>query len=147
MKFTKLLNFVPVTTVYAHCDIPCGVYETDTMMNAAHTVEVMVNKLKALSAPDIADRANYLEYQNTVARMVATKERHATMAKEQILILWSDFFKPDNAPEGLHDKVWAAAKLCSKAKQTVDATVAKQLVEACREIADHFAAAKAKSAQ
>lgn len=144
MKFTQLLNLIPSTTVQAHCDVPCGIYETDTMKHAAHTVAVMTDKLKSQIAPDSSDHATWVEYQNTVARMVATKELHAALAKEQILMLWSDFFKPDNAPDGLHDKVWAAAKLCSRAKQTVDPATAQKLVEAVAEIASLFDAAKAK---
>ena len=50
-------------TVYAHCDVPCGVYETDTMRNAAYTCKVMVQKMLDLGyisdpehCPDLHDK-------------------------------------------------------------------------------------------
>ena len=33
-----------IKPVYAHCDVPCGIYETDTMMHAAATCKRMVEK-------------------------------------------------------------------------------------------------------
>jgi nickel superoxide dismutase len=81
---------------------------------------------------------------NSMVRFVWTKEEHARKCKDEILILWTDYFKPEHLekfPE-LHDTFWKTAKLCSKAKQTVDEQVAKDLVAAVDAIADIFMKSK-----
>ena len=130
-------------TAYAHCDIPCGIYETDTMQHAADTVIKMVEKMLELKHPG-EDNQKHLEFENTIARMVHTKEEHAQKCKEQILILWTDYFKDEHLAKhhDLHAKVWKAAKLCSAAKRSVDMNVAKQLKDSVTEIARIFAETK-----
>lgn len=112
-------------TVYAHCDVPCGVYETDTMRNAAFTCKVMVTKMKELG--DLHD----LEHQNSFIRMVNTKEIHAETVKHQARILWGDYFKPEHLETypDLHDKVWQILKQAGKVKQTVDEAEAQKLID------------------
>jgi nickel superoxide dismutase len=125
-------------TVYAHCDIPCGVYETDTMRNAAYTCKVMVQKIKDLG--DLHD----VEHHNGFVRMVMTKEKHAEMVKHEARILWGDYFKPEHleAYPDLHEKVWQMMKQASTVKHTVDETEAQKLVDQVLELADIYAATK-----
>ena len=125
------------TSVHAHCDIPCGIYETNTMATAADTVAKMMEKILELKGMELEQRNNFV-------RMVHVKEEHAQLCKEQILILWTDYFKEEHLakfPE-LHSKVWKATKLCSQAKRTVDLNVAQQLKEAVADIAGIFAETK-----
>jgi len=125
-------------TVHAHCDIPCGVYETDTMRNAAYTCKVMVQKLKELG--DVSD----LEHQNSFVRMVMTKEKHAETVKHEVRIMWGDYFKPEHLESypDLHDKVWQIMKQASTVKHTVDEAEAQKLIDQVLELADIFAATK-----
>ncbi len=128
--------------VYAHCDIPCGIYETNSMTTAADTVAKMVEKILEIK-PD-TDPQKDKENRNSFVRMVQVKEEHAQKCKQEILILWTDYFKDEHLakfPE-LHAKVWKATKLCSQAKRTVDLKVAQQLKEAVADIAQIFAATK-----
>lgn len=125
-----------IKPVYAHCDIPCGIYETDTMRHAADTCLKMIEKISDL--PDIHgdksdDHANFV-------RMVAIKEKHAELCKEQIYILWSDYFKPEHLQKfpDLHTTMWQAAKQCSKVKQSLSADEAKKLIQSVHEIAHIF---------
>ena len=124
---------------YAHCDVPCGIYDAKPAQIAAATVAKMVEKIDALPKenPAVADR-------NLFVRAVKTKEEHAQKCKEELLILWTDFFKDEHLDTfpNLHDKFWKAAKLCSKNKQSVDAQAAADLVEAVDEIAEIFEKAK-----
>lgn len=124
-------------TVYAHCDVPCGIYDPSSAQIAAKTVKTMVTKILDLKKPE--DAYN-IEYLNTVNRMVATKEEHAQICKEQILILWTDYFKPENIANfpNIHETFWKAAKLCTKAKQSVSLQVAEDLVSIVSEIAQMF---------
>ncbi|MBI2545727.1 superoxide dismutase, Ni [Candidatus Woesearchaeota archaeon] len=131
-------------TAYAHCDIPCGIYETDTMQHAADTVIKMVEKILELKHPPEGDHQKHIEYENTMSRMVHVKEEWAQKCKQEILILWTDYFKDEHLAkhQDLHTKVWKAAKLCSQAKRSVDMNAAKQLKDAVSEIAGIFAETK-----
>ena len=122
--------------VVGHCDVPCGIYTPEPMQTAAKTVLVMVQKLNAL--PIEADRN--MDSQANFVRMVETKEEHAQICKEQLLILWTDYFKPEHLAQfpNLHTTFWEAAKLCSENKQHIDIASANKLVETTNRIADMF---------
>lgn len=132
-----------IKPVYAHCDVPCGIYETDTMRHAADTCLRMIEKMEVLEG--VSDGAS--DAHNNFIRMVMTKEKHAQLCKDQIYVLWSDFFKPDhleNFPD-LHERLWHAAKQCSKVKQTVSKEEAQKLVDMVHEVAHIFEGAQAKA--
>jgi nickel superoxide dismutase len=127
-----------IKPVYAHCDVPCGIYETDTMKHAAATCRRMVEKYNELG--DVSDP----EHHNQFVRIVMYKEEHAKKCKEQLYILWSDYFKPEHLvkfPE-LHTKFWLAAKQCGKVKQSLSLEECDKLISQVQEIADMFAASK-----
>ncbi|MBI1839118.1 MAG: superoxide dismutase, Ni [Candidatus Colwellbacteria bacterium] len=125
-------------TVYAHCDIPCGIYKTQPSLTAAETVEMMTQKILAL--PIDGTPQEVLQARNSFVRMVMVKEEHAELCKRELLILWTDYFKPEHLKQfpDLHEKVWAATKLCSKNKREVNLDAAKELKAAVSEIADIF---------
>jgi len=132
----KILKLIPSQTVYAHCDYPCGIYTPEPMQTAAKTVLTMIQKINSLPIQqdrDITSQADFV-------RAVQIKEEHAQICKEQLLILWTDYFKPVNLEKfpDLHTTFWNAAKLCSTNKQHVDLDAAKKLVTAVNEIADMF---------
>ena len=132
----------PATPVFAHCDIPCGIYDPKPAQIAAATVLKMVGKIEALPKenPTIQDR-------NSFVRMVSVKEEHSQLCKKELLILWTDFFKPEHLEQfpNLHDKFWQAAKLCSQNKQEVNNSAAQELVGVVDDIAEMFEKAKANS--
>ena len=147
---TKILNivdiFFPPSVAYAHCDVPCGIYDPKTAQIAAATVLVMTQKLVELKLPaDGAVDMEFTKHHNNLVRMIETKEVHAQKCKEELLILWTDFFKKDHLSEfpNLHETFWNAAKLCSKCKQNVDLDAAKALVSSVESIASIFAKIKA----
>lgn len=127
-------------TVYAHCDIPCGIYETDTMMHSAETCRRMIQKIEELGALDS------IEKHNTFVRSVMNKEKHAQKVKRELYILWSDYFKPEHLEThpDLHDQLWKAAKQASVVKQTVSMEEAEKLVSQVHDIAHLFADTKQK---
>lgn len=130
--------FSLIKPVYAHCDVPCGIYETDTMAHAAATCLRMIEKIEALGELDS------LEKQNNFARAIATKEKHAQKVKHEVYVLWSDYFKPEHLekfPE-LHETLWQAAKQASKVKQTVSQDECKLLIEKVQAVSDLFAKSK-----
>lgn len=131
----KLKNFIK--PAYAHCDVPCGIYETDSLVIAALTCKVMTEKLDAtdlkVAEADKTDLANYV-------REVSQKERQAQIVQDQLLILWSGYFKPEHLEQypDLLTTLWNAAKAASEVKQHVDPAGADSLLKQCQEIAKIF---------
>ena len=144
-----LAKFLPVITAEAHCDIPCGIYDPTPAKIAAKTVARMVDQLNELASKTpiklmMEDANARLQLQNNIVRRTAVKEEHAQKCKEELLILWTDFFKPEHTAKfpNLHELFWKAAKLCSKNKQEVNADAARDLVTIMDEIAKIFYEAK-----
>ncbi|CAN5149182.1 superoxide dismutase, Ni [soil metagenome] len=139
---TKLL---PLEIAYAHCDVPCGIYDPKGAQTAALTVLKMVEKMDEMDAPECHDKMGKMQYQNSMTRFVWTKEEHARKCKEELLILWSDYFKPEHLEKfpDLHDKFWKAAKLCSTNKQEASLVHAHELIKAVDDIAEMFVKSKA----
>lgn len=135
-----LTNILPVREVYAHCDVPCGLYSPDAARMAANTVAKMVEKIQALPQDMPPTEAT----RNSFVRMVWTKEEHARICKTELLILWTDYFKPEHLEmfPDLHDMFWKATKICSKNKQEINAEAAKELQESVEKIAEMFAKAE-----
>lgn len=142
--FLRLLDKIfPLPLVYAHCDIPCGIYDPYAAQLAAKTVLAMVQKIKALpEKKSLADENNFV-------RMVSVKEEHAQLCKREVLILWTDYFKPEHLEKfpNLHELVWKATKLCSDNKRYVDEDKAQELVKAVDEVAEIFEAVEAAKAK
>lgn len=127
-------------TVYAHCDVPCGIYETDTMTHAAQTCKVMTQKALEIGEEPTPDN------DNNFIRMVMTKEQHAERVKHELSVLWGDYFKPahlERYPD-LHDKVWRALKQASAVKQHLSLEECDKLIARVKEIADIFAATRSE---
>jgi nickel superoxide dismutase len=134
----------------AHCDGPCGVYDSASARIAAEAVQSMTNKMLALEFPPLGDgsipmdSAPMAAYLNTMSRYASIKEDEAQKCKDELLILWTDFFKPQHLESipNLHDIFWQAAKLCSACKVEVSEQHAQELIDACEEIHNIFWTAK-----
>ena len=141
-----LLDRLHATEVDAHCDGPCGVYDPASARIAAEAAVSMTKKLLAMSPPEDGDGAAWAAYLNTASRYVAIKEEQAHLAKEELLVLWTDYFKPHHLDEHpqLHDLFWKAAKLCSSVKVEVNLEHAQELMDAIKEIHTIFWATKGR---
>ena len=136
----------PADEVSAHCDGPCGVYDPADARIKAEAVLSMTKKILALEAPAPGDAAAAIKYNNTLSRYISIKEEQAQKAKDELLILWTDFFKPQHLEQfsGLHDVFWKAAKLCSSCKVEVNLEHAQELMDACKNIHEIFWKAKGR---
>lgn len=139
-----------IENVYAHCDVPCGLYDPQQALMAANTVRVMVKQLKDIeSDPEYKDHKDDLKFKNYIVRRITTKENHAELCKREVLILWTDYFKDDdlkNVPD-LHEQIWKTVKLASYNKQNVDSEKAEELykqVEVIKDIFDKVVEARKK---
>ena len=138
-------KILPTKIAYAHCDIPCGIYDPKPAQIAAAGVLKMVEKILNPSARDENNIDSVRNFHNAMTRYVLVKEEQARICKTELLILWTDFFKSEHLKifPNLHDTFWKAAKLCSINKQEVSLDHATELVKAVDEIAEMFQKAKA----
>lgn len=131
-----LKDLYPVDEASAHCDGPCGVYDPASARIAAEAVLSMTKKILALQAPDMGDPKAMVANLNTISRFIQIKEEQAHLAKEELLVLWTDYFKPahlDKYPD-LHDVFWKAAKLCSACKHEVNLDRANELMQSIEKV-------------
>ena len=120
----------PKTTAYAHCDLPCGVYDPAQARIEAESVKAIMTKYADSSDPDFKTRA------------IAIKEQRSTLVKEHLWVLWTDYFKPphfEKYPQ-LNDLFNEATKLAGAGgtKGTTDVAVADKLLAKIDEIAEIF---------
>jgi nickel superoxide dismutase len=113
-------------TAYAHCDLPCGVYDPAQARIEAESCYKIVEKYHASKDEVFRDRA------------IGIKEENASKAKHHLDTLWHDYFKPEHLekhPE-LHDLFWQAAKQCSTVKASVELADAQKLLDLIDKIDD-----------
>jgi nickel superoxide dismutase len=136
---SKIRRFSFIKTAYAHCDIPCGIYDPKAAQTAAQTVLKMTQKLNDLSK-ETANVAEERQAEHDIARLTLVKEEHGRICKNELFTLWADYFKPEHLElfPDLHTTFWNCVKLVSYTKQHVDIAKAEELVKAVDEIADMF---------
>ncbi len=132
---------------HAHCDGPCGIYDPASARVAAEAVLSMTKKLAALTVPSTDDAAAYASYSNTFSRYITIKEEQAELTKHELLILWTDYFKPKHLADfpNLHETFWNAAKQCSECKQHVEVAPAEKLLDMVKEIHEMFWKSKGRN--
>lgn len=89
----KILNKLdcktPFDQVSAHCDIPCKIYDPISAQLSVLTMIRMIDLLDELNGSKVLT----FEQQATFNRLVSEKEVHGTKVKEEIRIIWGDYFK------------------------------------------------------
>ncbi len=131
----------PPRAVYAHCDIPCGIYDPYEAQISALTVLRMDQLIGELAAPAMdakpEDRAAYVA---KLSRYTAVKESHSERVKSEVRIIWGDYFTPDHAKQypQIHDVSWKILKQASKTRQGTSLADALELVKQVQEFAELF---------
>lgn len=117
-----------INPVYAHCDLPCGVYDPAQA------------RIEAQSVHEIMKKYAGLEHEEDKWRAVFIKEQRAELVKQHLWVLWTDYFKPEHLERypDLHDKFWKAAKQAGICKKTVDPAEGQKLLDLIDEIAQIF---------
>jgi nickel superoxide dismutase len=134
-------RFAPPSVAHAHCDIPCGIYDPHAAQLGALTVVRMVQLIQALQQPGQgASKEEWDVYGMQISRYTAVKEEHAKIVEHEIVILWTDYFRPEHLEKhsNLHDVVWKTAKLTSTVKQSINMDAAQQLLAGTQQIAEIF---------
>jgi nickel superoxide dismutase len=129
------MNILPRTYAYAHCDLPCGVYDPAQARLEAESVKACMEKFNASDDPEFRVRA------------ITIKEERSDLVKEHLWVLWTDYFKPphfEKYPQ-LNDLFNQATKLAGAGgtKGTTEVAVADQLLAKIDEIATIFWETKA----
>ena len=127
MRLPKL-----ITTVEAHCDLMCGVYDPAMARIEAQSVYNAVKKYQASDDPVFKQRA------------ILVKEERAELAKEHLWILWTDYFKPEHVEKfpQLHDLFWRVTKAAGEAKKSEELKDAEALIKLIDEVGGVFAQTK-----
>lgn len=122
----KLLNRF-IKPVYAHCDLPCGVYDPAQARIEAQSV---LNIMKKYADADDQNKT----------RAIIIKEQRAELVKHHLWVLWTDYFKPEHLEKhpDLHDLFWRATKQAGQTKKSVDPNDGQKLLDLIDEIADIF---------
>jgi nickel superoxide dismutase len=128
MRLVRLLE--PKTTVYAHCDLPCGVYDPAQARIEAESIKAIDEKYRANSDPEFRTRA------------IIIKEQRSELVKHHLWVLWTDYFKPphfEKYPQ-LHELFNEATKLAGAAgtKGSTEVGQADELLAKIDEIAKIF---------
>ncbi len=120
----------PTTLAFAHCDLPCGVYDPAQAKIEALSVKATMEKYAASSDPDFK------------ARAVAIKEERSELVKHHLWVLWTDYFKAPHfeAYPQLNSLFNEATKLAGAGgtKGSNDVAVAEKLLAKIDEIAAIF---------
>ncbi|MCL4353660.1 superoxide dismutase, Ni [Patescibacteria group bacterium] len=136
--FDFLLGIVPRQIAYAHCDIPCGIYDPHLAQVSAHTVIRMTDLILDLKKEET--ETGDKEFMHKIARYTKVKEEHAEMVKHEVRIIWGDYFKEEHLKDypDLHNLVFKIMKLASKTRQEVDKQSASDLLSSVQEFAQIF---------
>jgi nickel superoxide dismutase len=120
-----------IKPVYAHCDLPCGVYDPAQARIEAQSIFAIMEKYPGLSEED-------------KTRAIIIKEQRAELVKQHLWILWTDYFKPEHLEKypNLHDLFWKATKQAGACKKTTDTAQAQLLLNQIDEIAHIFTETK-----
>lgn len=136
--FDKLLR---EKTIFAHCDIPCGIYDPHNMQMAAHTVIRMNQLIQEVSVsspePPFEERKKII---SEVSRLTHVKEEHGHLAEEELGTLQNDYFKEEHYAKfaNLRELLEKATKLSIGVRQNIDMEAAKELLETVLQISEIF---------
>ncbi|MBG61562.1 MAG: superoxide dismutase, Ni [Woeseiaceae bacterium] len=116
--------FKPTKYAYAHCDLPCGVYDPAQARIEAESVLNASKKYQDSDDPSFRQRC------------VTIKEERAEEVKHHLWVLWTDYFKPEHLEKypNLHELFWMATKKAGEAKKTEDPAVGEELLKLIDEI-------------
>lgn len=116
-----------IKPVYAHCDLPCGVYDPAQARIEAQSVKAIQEKMANFEGDDRV-------------RALFIKEERAELVKRHLWVLWTDYFKPEHLEKypNLHDLFWKAAKQAGECKHHHEPEEGQKLLDMIDEIARIF---------
>ena len=120
----------------AHCDIPCKIYDPIiaqiAVLTMIRTID-LINELEEKDSLTTTDKAQF-------SRLVSQKEEHGIKVKEEVRVIWGDYFKEPQIsafPE-IHDLTHKIMLGASKSKQNVDKKALLELLDNVNRFAEIF---------
>jgi nickel superoxide dismutase len=125
-----------IETVSAHCDIPCKIYDPISAQIATLTMIRIVDLIQELDTSESASLENKAQF----VRLVLQKEEHGLKVKEEIRVIWGDYFKtPQFEPFlEIHDLTHSIMLECSKSKQNLSKDSTLKLLQKVNRFAEIF---------
>jgi nickel superoxide dismutase len=122
----------PRTVAYAHCDLPCGVYDPAQARIEAESVRAIQERYQ--NAEQVKTAGQTVE--DYRARCLVIKEERADLVKHHLWVLWTDYFTPAHLEQHpqLHQLFWSATKEAGLAKKSQDPAQGQKLLDAIAEI-------------
>jgi nickel superoxide dismutase len=134
----------PKRVAYAHCDLPCGVYDPAQARIEAESIVAIQKKYQdAENSKKPTETAD--EFRE---RAIRIKEDRAELVKHHLWVLWTDYFKPEHLKDhgNLHELFWQATKHAGDAKRSTDPSQGQKLLDLIGQIAEIFTATKRAAA-
>lgn len=136
----KLDSIFNIPAAGAHCDIPCKIYDPFTAQMAALSVIRFLDLIAELEQKSDLTLAE----QATFVRLMNEKEVHAEKVKEEVRIIWGDYFKSPQLDQfpNTHDLVHRIMLAASACKQHIEKERGDTLLNLVNEFAESFWATK-----
>jgi len=131
----------PPEPAYAHCDIPCGIYDPHEAQISALTALRMDQLIAEAAAPAADAKAEERSaYVAKLARYTAVKESHSERVKSEIRVIWGDYFTADHAKQfpQIHELTFKILKQASKVRQGTQLADAQELLKLVQEFSEIF---------
>ena len=140
-----ILSILFLNMVFAHCQIPCGIYDdvlrVVSIQEDISTIQKSINKIQ-----ELGDSEKSIQNQNQLVRWVNNKEFHAQIIQDVI----SEYFlaqriKPKNTDDKDYAKYVMLSTSCQKiifyamkCKQNVDAQYVEKLSAELESLVDVY---------
>ncbi|RJG39540.1 superoxide dismutase, Ni [Motilimonas pumila] len=132
----QLDNILGLSEVSAHCDIPCKIYDPSGAQIAALTIIRMVDLIEEINQKEALTVKDHAQ----LIRLVSEKEAHGIKVKQEIAVIWGDYFKQPqfDQVQGVSELVHTIMLQASKAKQGIAREDALALLNSVNEFAQAF---------
>jgi len=129
-----IYRFLKENKAYAHCDIPCGIYDPHQAQLAAHTIIRMTQFLQDFKIEDSVQASH------EISRITHVKEEHSKILEEELYTLRDDYFKEEHFKQypNLTELFDKSLKSITKARQNIDMDSAEKTLTYVQEIAEIF---------
>ena len=122
------------SSVKAHCDIPCKVYDPYIAQYAALSVIRLIDLIDEMPEPN--NKSDLAK----LSRLVNQKEEHAQKVKEEVTTIWGDYFKEaqiEKFPD-VHSLAHSIMMSASKCKQELSRDAGIVLLDQVNQFAEMF---------
>ncbi len=129
-------NKFTISPAAAHCDIPCKIYDPIIAQVACLSVLRLIDLIQEISDKPHLTAADYSQ----LSRLTREKEIHASSVKQEIRVIWGDYFKAPQFKQfpNTHSLVHEIMLTASACKQHIARDKPEHLLSLVNEFADSF---------